>query len=75
MRTRLFIVQISADESIPTGELLDYVRDAVKCWKGGYHSSDPIFRINRKQITVRYGNSIQRKVRSNRKTKKNVTKD
>jgi len=67
---RLFIVQIQGNEHISTKELLNYVRDSVKSMKGCLHPDDPIFNINKKNISVIYGNKIEEKVWKNRIKKK-----
>lgn len=50
---RLFTVAVSMPADVTTREMADYIREAVKCWGGSFHPDDPLFHLDKAQVTVR----------------------
>lgn len=52
MKTHKFIVTVPAG-NVSERDWLDYIRAAVKDWRGALHPEDYIFKVDRKLISVR----------------------
>lgn len=51
--TQQFIVRVDMPADVSSEEMRDYIRAAVKSWKGGAHPDDAIYYLDQNSVTVR----------------------